>query len=93
VGEITNIVTVYLFENSAKWAVDISFRRVAKNCIIPLNGRLALKFNQGQPHKIDSFITVAFSACSTPLYKAKGAFDQLSRICVAALLKEISTAR
>ncbi|UCF83717.1 MAG: hypothetical protein JSV50_21565 [Desulfobacteraceae bacterium] len=61
--------------------------------LITLNGRLALKLDPGQPHKIDSFITVAFSACSTPLYKAKGAFDQLLTICVAALLKEISTAR
>jgi hypothetical protein len=73
-------------------AVDISFRRAAKNCIIPSNGRLALKLSQGQPRKTDSFITVAFSACFTPLYKAKGAFDQFLRICVAALLKEISTA-
>ncbi|UCF84299.1 MAG: hypothetical protein JSV50_01300, partial [Desulfobacteraceae bacterium] len=67
--------------------------RAAKNCIIPLNGRLALKLYPGQPHKTDSFITVVLSACSTPLYKAKGAFDELSRICVAALLKEISAAR
>ncbi|UCF85009.1 MAG: hypothetical protein JSV50_05085 [Desulfobacteraceae bacterium] len=74
-------------------AVDISFRRAEKNCIIPSNGRLALKFSPGQPHKTDSFITVAFSACPMPLYKAKGAFDKLLRICVAALLKEISTAR
>ncbi|UCF84662.1 MAG: hypothetical protein JSV50_03265, partial [Desulfobacteraceae bacterium] len=73
--------------------VDISFRRAAKTCLIPLNGRLALKLNPGHPHKTDSFITVVLSACYTPLYKAKGAFDELLRICVAALLKEISTAR
>ncbi|UCF84339.1 MAG: hypothetical protein JSV50_01505 [Desulfobacteraceae bacterium] len=54
-------------ENSVKRAVDISFRRAAKNCIIPLNGRLALKFDPGQPHKSDSLITVVLSACSTPL--------------------------
>ena len=58
-----------------------------------MNGRLALKLSPGQPHKSDSLITVVLSACSTPLYKAKGAFDKLLRICVAALLKEISTAR
>ena len=73
-------------------AVDISFRRAAKTCPIPSNGRLALKLGPGQPHKIDAFITVVLTACSTPLYKAKGAFDKLLRICVAALLKEISTA-
>jgi hypothetical protein len=82
-----------VFENSLKRAAGISFRRAAKNCIIPLNGRLALKLSPGQPHKKDSFETVAFSAWSTPLYKAKGAFDELLRICVAALLKEITTAR
>ena len=46
-----------------------------------------VKFNTGQPHRTDSFITVAFSACSTPLYKDEGAFDPLLRICVAFLLK------
>jgi hypothetical protein len=72
--------------------VVVFFRRAAKNGLIPQNGRLALKLSPGQPHKTDSFVTVAFSACSTPLFKAKGAFDELGRICVADLLKEISTA-
>ena len=73
-------------------AVGISFRKTAKTCLIPLNGRLALKFNPGQPHKIDSFVAVAFSACAVPLYKDKGAFNKHRRICVAAFLKEIPTA-
>jgi hypothetical protein len=73
--------------------VGVSFRRAAKTGLIPLNGRLALKLGPGQPQKTDSFITVAFSACYSPLYKAKGAFDQLLRICVATLLKETPTAR
>ena len=71
----------------------ISFRRAAKNGLIPLNGRLALKLSPGQPQKTDSLETVIFTACSTPLFKDKGAFDKLLRICVAALLKEIPTAR
>jgi hypothetical protein len=64
------MITVERFENSAKRAAGISFRRAAKNCssaelaasLIPLNGRLALKLNPGQPHKTDSFITVVLSA-------------------------------
>jgi hypothetical protein len=31
-------------------------------CLIPSNGRLALKFCPGQPQKLDSIITVAFPA-------------------------------
>ena len=72
--------------------MGISFLKVAKPCLIPLNGNLALKFCTGQPHKKTSAATVTFFACKSPLNKAQGAFDKLSRICVAAFRKEIPTA-
>ena len=53
------------------------FLKAAKNCIILLNGSVALKFVIGQPQRRDSVATDAFSACSEPLFKATGAFDNL----------------
>jgi hypothetical protein len=73
-------------------AVGISLKRVAKICLISLNGRLAVKFSLGQPQKTDAFLTVALSACSVSLYKVRGRWASRGRICDAALFKEIPTA-
>ena len=53
------------------------FLKAAKNCIILLNGSVALKFVIGQPQRRVSVATDAFSACSEPLFKATGAFHKL----------------
>ena len=82
----------HLKKNSANGAVGISFKRVAKNALISLNGRLALKFSPGQPQKTVAFITVALSACSLRLAKVWGRWASCGRTCDATLLKEIPTA-
>jgi len=53
------------------------FLKAAKNCLILLNGSVALKFVIGQPQRRDSVATDAFSACSEHLFKDAGAFDKL----------------
>ena len=48
-----------------------------RDCLILLNGSVALKFVIGQPQRRVSVATDVFSACSEPLFKATGAFDKL----------------
>ena len=78
---------------SDDWVVGISFKRAAKIYRISLNGRLAVKFSLGQPQKTDDLITVALPACPVRLVKVWGRCASCGRICDAALLKEIPTAR
>ena len=73
-------------------AVGISFKRVAKNALISLNGRLAMKLGPGQPQKMDVFSTEALPACSVRLYKVWRRWAGCGRICDATLLKEIPAA-
>jgi hypothetical protein len=72
--------------------MGISFKRVAKNALISLNGRLALEFSLGRPQKKDAFITAILPACPVRLEKVWGRWVSCGRICDATLLKEISMA-
>jgi hypothetical protein len=66
-------------------AVGISFQRAAKPYLIPSNGSLAPELFTAQPQKMAACAEVALPACTRPLTTALGAFDELRRICVAAL--------
>ncbi|MCJ7776091.1 MAG: hypothetical protein MUP08_06855, partial [Desulfobulbaceae bacterium] len=63
----------YGFHLAGPWGL---FLKAAKNCLILLNGSVALKFVIGQPQRRVSVATAAFSACSERLFKATGAFDK-----------------
>ena len=63
----------YGFHLAGPWGL---FLKAAKNCFILLNGSVALKFVIGQPQRIVSIATDAFSACSEPLFKATGALNK-----------------
>jgi hypothetical protein len=64
----------YGFHLAGPWGL---FLKAAKNCLILLNGSVALKFVIRQPQRKDSVATEVFSACSEFMFKATGAFDRL----------------
>ena len=64
----------YGFDLAGQWSL---FLKAANAYFILLNGSVALKFVIGQPQRIASVATDAFSACSEPLFKATGAFHKL----------------
>ena len=69
-------------DSNSHYDVDLAgpwglFLKAAKSYLILLNGRVALKYVPGQPQRIVSDATDAFSACPEHLFKATGAFDKL----------------